>query len=557
MSWTRTGEPVPAGLPGELYIGGAGVARGYLGRPALSAEKFVPDPFAEPGSRMYRTGDSARWQADGDLMILGRTDNQVKVRGYRVEPGEVEAVLRRHPSVSGCLVAVREDRPGDRRLVAYVVAGADAGELRGHLRRALPEYMVPDAFVHLDALPRTRTGKVDPRTLPAPVYGGGDRRVDEPRNFVEAQLIPLWEELLGVRGVGPRESFFDLGGNSFLALRLFTRVNRLLECDLPVATLFAGATLRHMADAILEQKQSSADAPGSVVPLQPNGTLPPVFLVHSADRNVMGYVNLVRHLGPEQPVYGVRDTGEDLARPVARIAEEHVAAIRAVQPHGPYYLASWSFGGIVAFEMAVQLEQAGEEVAFTGLLDTTAPGLMNELGWERDADIVVSLAHDVAVRERRPFRLSAEELEEMELDEQVRVAVQALREQDAAPAEYDAERLGAACRMVQDRTRSYSAYRPGRLSGTLVLFRAEVRTGRQDGFLATRGAEEQHSLGWAPHAAAPVEVHPVPGHHAAITAEPHVRVLANRMRESLESARRRAGWDGPAAEPAGERVIPA
>ncbi|HEX6038205.1 non-ribosomal peptide synthetase, partial [Longimicrobium sp.] len=247
-------EPVPIGVPGELYIAGAGVARGYLGRAALTAGTFVPDPFAGSGERMYRTGDRARWQADGNLMILGRTDTQVKIRGYRVELGEVESVLRRHDGVRACVVIVREDRPGDRRLVAYVAGDADTAVLRGHLRERLPDYMVPDAFVRLDALPATAAGKLDARTLPAPdyrVHGGRE----EPRNEVEAALVHLWEDLLGVGGISPTRDFFELGGNSLLALRLSTLVNRRLECDLPLATLYAGATVRQMANAILAQRE--------------------------------------------------------------------------------------------------------------------------------------------------------------------------------------------------------------------------------------------------------------------------------------------------------------
>ncbi|HYR11951.1 MAG TPA: amino acid adenylation domain-containing protein [Longimicrobium sp.] len=538
-------QPVPVGLPGELYIGGAGVARGYLGRPALTAEKFVPDPFARAGERMYRTGDRARWQADGNLLILGRTDNQVKVRGYRVELGEVEAVIRRHPAVRGCLVVVREDRPGDRRLVAYVVAdGADAASLREHLRRALPEHMVPDAFVHLDALPRTATGKLDPRTLPAPEYGGADE-ADEPRNYVEAQLIPLWEELLGVEGIGATQSFFDLGGNSLLALRLFTQVNRRLACDLPVATLFTGATVRHMADAVLEQRRDGSLAPGSVVPLQPNGSLPTLFLVHAADRNVMGYVNLVRRLGAEQPAYGVRDVGEDLGRPIEQIAAEHVAAVRRVQPEGPYSIVGWSFGGIVAFEMALQLEGAGEEVALVGMLDTISPALMRDWGSEeRETDVLVDLAQDVAAVQRRPFRLRPGEVEGMELDEAVRYAARALHEQGAAPPDEEigttAAQLMEGCRMVFDRTRSFAAYHPGRLAAPLALFRATALQPAREAFLATRTDEERHALGWAAHVDGPVHVYDVPGEHAALGSEPQVRVLAAHLRDALAAAHARA-----------------
>jgi amino acid adenylation domain-containing protein len=245
-------EPVPAGLPGELYIGGAGVARGYLGRPALSAEKFVPDPFVEPGARMYRTGDRARWIEGGDLMVLGRTDGQVKIRGYRVEPGEVEAALRRHPSVQGCLVVVREDVPGDRRLVAYVVAAeadADPGTWREHLRRALPEYMVPSAFVRLDALPRTRTGKIDPRTLPAPDYAGEAEFV-APRTPAEEVLAEVWAQVLGCERVGALDDFFALGGHSLLAMQLLAQVRARFGLELSMRAVFEARTLEAMASEV-------------------------------------------------------------------------------------------------------------------------------------------------------------------------------------------------------------------------------------------------------------------------------------------------------------------
>jgi amino acid adenylation domain-containing protein len=250
-------EPVPVGLPGELYIAGAGVARGYLGRAALTAEKFLPDPWGGSGERMYRTGDRARWLADGNLLIVGRTDNQVKLRGFRVELGEVDAVLRRHPAVRDCLVTVREDRAGDRRLVAYVVGPSEGVPLREYLSASLPEYMVPSAFVRLESLPHTPTGKIDRKTLPAPEYGGGHGR-HETTDPLELELIAMWEELLGVDGVGPTQNFFELGGNSILALRLFARVNRRLGCSLQVSTLFADATVRHLAHAVREQNTAAS-----------------------------------------------------------------------------------------------------------------------------------------------------------------------------------------------------------------------------------------------------------------------------------------------------------
>ncbi|HEX5870838.1 MAG TPA: amino acid adenylation domain-containing protein, partial [Longimicrobium sp.] len=243
-------EPLPVGLPGELYIGGAGVARGYLGRPGLTAEKFVPDPFADAGERMYRTGDRARWLRDGNLMILGRTDSQVKVRGYRVEPGEVEAALRGHPQVTAALAVVREDVPGDRRLVAYVVGGAAPEALREHLRRTLPEYMVPSAFVPLESLPRTSTGKLDVRTLPAPEYRPAEERFVAPRTPVETALAEIWEAVLGVEGVGVNDDFFELGGHSLLIMRLLASVKATFGVDISIHDVFSRFTLEAMAAEI-------------------------------------------------------------------------------------------------------------------------------------------------------------------------------------------------------------------------------------------------------------------------------------------------------------------
>ncbi|MEW5926732.1 MAG: amino acid adenylation domain-containing protein [Gemmatimonadota bacterium] len=242
-------RPVPVGLPGELYIGGAGVARGYLGRPGLSAEKFVPDPFAGGGARMYRTGDRARWLPDGNLLILGRTDNQVKIRGYRVELGEVEAALRRHPGVSACLAVVREDAPGDRRLVAYVVAAleVDAGALREHLRRSLPEYMVPQAFVRLESLPETATGKLDLRALPAPEYAAAGERYVAPRTPTEEVLAGIWAEVLGVERIGVDDELFEVGGNSLLVMRIAARVRAALGVEVPLPVLLARSTVAGVA----------------------------------------------------------------------------------------------------------------------------------------------------------------------------------------------------------------------------------------------------------------------------------------------------------------------
>jgi amino acid adenylation domain-containing protein len=242
------GNPQPAGVPGELLIGGAGVGRGYLGRPAMTAERFIPDPFsADPGARLYRTGDRVRWRMDGTLEFLGRLDGQVKVRGFRIEPGEIEAVLRRHAEVREALVIVREDQPGELRLVAYVAGGAEAEELREHLRNSVPEYMVPAAFVVMEALPLTPNGKLDRKALPAPEYAAQADRYVAPRTPVEETLAEIWAEVLRLERVGVEESFFDLGGHSLLATRVVAHVRDALGVELPLRALFESPTVAGLA----------------------------------------------------------------------------------------------------------------------------------------------------------------------------------------------------------------------------------------------------------------------------------------------------------------------
>ncbi|HYR11430.1 MAG TPA: amino acid adenylation domain-containing protein, partial [Longimicrobium sp.] len=271
-------SPVPAGVPGELYIGGGGVARGYLGRPGLSAEKFVPDPFAaEPGARLYRTGDLARWRPDGTLEFLGRNDHQVKVRGFRIELGEIEAALRGHEEVADCVVMAREDVPGEQRLVAYLVGEAQAEALRGHLRQSLPEYMVPSAFVFLDALPLTPNGKLDRKALPAPEYAADSDRYVAPRTPAEEVLAGIWAEVLRLERVGVTESFFALGGHSLLATRVVSRIRELFGVEVPLRALFEGPTVADLAGRVEEIRRAGLPVLPPVVPTECTDAVPLSF----------------------------------------------------------------------------------------------------------------------------------------------------------------------------------------------------------------------------------------------------------------------------------------
>ncbi|HEY7768546.1 amino acid adenylation domain-containing protein, partial [Longimicrobium sp.] len=271
------GRPAPIGVAGELYVGGVGVARGYLGRPGLTAEKFVPDPFGrDAGARLYRTGDRVRWTR-GELEFLGRVDEQVKVRGFRIEPGEIEAVLRRSGGVADCVVVVREDVPGEKRLVAYVVGGMEAGAAREHLLRELPEYMVPSAFVFLDALPLTPNGKLDRKALPAPDFTPAEERYVAPRTPVEEVLAEIWAEVLRLERVGVEDSFFELGGHSLLATRVVSRVRDVFAVELPLRALFEGPTVAELAVRVEVMRRAEAPVLPPVVPVERTGALPLSF----------------------------------------------------------------------------------------------------------------------------------------------------------------------------------------------------------------------------------------------------------------------------------------
>lgn len=372
-------EPVPVGVPGELLIGGEGLARGYWKRPELTAEKFISDPFrTEVESRLYRTGDLVRYRADGTLEFLGRIDQQVKIRGFRIELGEIESVLRSHLGVREGVVAVREDG-GNQRLVAYLVASAESdgshAELRNHLKAKLPDYMVPSAFVVLEALPLTANGKIDRKALPAPERSDSDEATYvAPRTPIEKTLAALWAKVLKLDRVGRHDNFFELGGNSLLAASLFARIEHEIGKKLPLGTLFQSPTVELLASALDNRRDHFSTDWVPLVPIQLKGSSPPLFLVHGAGGNVLLYRSLAEHLVPDYPLYGLQSRGLDgKSAPLATIEEmaiEYLREIRTVQRKGPYYLGGYCLGGTVAYEMAQILQYEGEEVALVAMLDT-------------------------------------------------------------------------------------------------------------------------------------------------------------------------------------------
>lgn len=387
-------RPVPIGVRGELYLGGAALARGYMNLPQLSAQRFLPDPFAgEPSARMYRTGDLARWRADGTLEYLGRNDQQVKIRGFRVEPGEIEARLSACEGVAEAAVVVSAQNDGPPRLVAYVVpregAALSVPALRSTLVRDLAEYMIPAAFVCLDALPLTPGGKVDRNALPAPEAAAMEARIHEaPVGATEERLATIWAELLGLERVGRNDNFFESGGHSLLAIRLASILKTRLGRNVALATLFAAPTLAAQAIALDEEP-----APALLVPLQ-NGPGTPLYCVHPVGGHVNVYRSLAQRLAGVGPVFGVQSpevAGMQEPPPsIEAMARAYGAAIRAAQPQGPYRLLGWSTGGLMAMAVARYLQMHGGEVDYLGLVDSrstfvdaepTSARLTDEAAW--------------------------------------------------------------------------------------------------------------------------------------------------------------------------------
>ena len=368
--------PCPNYVPGQLYIGGIGLAKGYLRDEQKTNASFIVDPAS--GERLYRTGDLGRFLPDGNIEFLGREDFQVKVQGYRIELGEIEARLQECAGVDLCIVIVREDTPGEKRLVGYVIAepemSVDPAEVREHLRTKLPEYMVPSAIVILERFPLTPNGKVDRKSLPAPARSNGDEGSTSTaaRDSLDLQLIKLWEKVLHVPSIGLRDNFFDLGGNSLVAVRLFSEMRKLFGRSFPLSVLFQAPTVEKLADIM--RKDGWKPRWHSLVPIQPTGSNPPFFCVHGGGGNVLIYRGLARHLGADYPFYGLQARGFDgnseyLTSTVA-MADHYLREMRELQPEGPYYLGGFCMGGQVAFEMAQRLTQEGQQVNLLVVIDT-------------------------------------------------------------------------------------------------------------------------------------------------------------------------------------------
>ncbi|KAF9347550.1 hypothetical protein BGX34_003068 [Mortierella sp. NVP85] len=371
-------QPVPMGAVGELYIGGVGVARGYLNQPELTAKMFLPDPFSgDVEARMYKTGDMARYLPDGNIVYLGRNDHQVKIRGFRIELGEIEARLSDHPLVRSVAV-VAMGKGSDKRLVAYVVAKHDdqlAYTLRSYLRIHVPDYMVPAAIVRLDDLPLSANGKLDRLRLPEPDSDAmAHEPYEPPHGTIETALMTIWMDLLQIDRIGRHDNFFMLGGHSLLAVKMVTQIRSLMGFKIALGTLFLAPTIAELVPHLLTAGNSLEDAFNVLLPIRPRGTRLPLFCVHHIFGISWSYIGLSKHLHPDQPIYGLQARGfvddEWCATTFDDVALDYIEQIRRIQPHGPYCLLGYSFGGKMVHTMASYLERQGERVALLAVMDT-------------------------------------------------------------------------------------------------------------------------------------------------------------------------------------------
>ncbi len=516
-------DPVPVGVPGELYIAGAGLARGYLNHPGLTAERFIACPFGPPGSRMYRTGDLARWQADGRVDFLGRADQQVKIRGFRIEPGEIEAALTALDGIAQAIVRPRS-LAGETRLVAYIVPppGQRAPTplaIRAILAASLPDYMVPSAFVPLDALPLTRNGKLDLRALPEPDLASGNMASRIPWTTHEIMLCLLFEELTGAATVGVTDGFFALGGHSLLALRLHARIRQETGVDIPLRTIFEHQTPEELGDWL-----DRASAPAEYDPLlllQRGEQGRPLFCVHPSAGFATCYGPLADALGPDQPIWGLHARGLESAEAphetVAEMVAAYQAAVRSVQPRGPYRLLGWSTGGMVAHALACALEAAGEPVEFVVMLDTlvTPPRAVDPAG---GADSRAELAREIA----ESLGIAPDASDQPDY--------QALAQQsfgDDLPAIWGTRALDQ-IRIARQRLR---AHQPGVCQAPLLLFQATLQP---------PGTRPPGAFAWAGHTAGGLRVLPVSCTHLGMLEPDHANVVAVHLRPLLA-----AGTDSP------------
>ncbi|MBR8834561.1 MAG: amino acid adenylation domain-containing protein [Stigonema ocellatum SAG 48.90 = DSM 106950] len=553
-------QQVPVGESGELHIGGAGLARGYLNRPELSAEKFICNPLRESeelgvrseefkenasiqnskfntqnycSGRLYKTGDLGRYLPDGNIEFLGRIDNLVKIRGFRVELEEIEAILSQHSSVQETVVIIREDVPGDKRLVAYVVANREQvpspSELQHFLKEHLPEYMVPAAFVFLSALPFNPNGKVDRRALPVPDASSFSLSTDfvAPRDELELKMTQIWEQVLNIQPIGVRENFFDIGGNSLLAVHLFAQIEQKLGRKFPLGTLLQAPTIEKLTSIFRSSGWSAAWS--SLVPVQPSGSKRPFFCVAPSGGTALVFADLMRYMSPEQPFYALQQPGlEGKSLPftsIEEIATHYIQEIRTLQPEGPYLIGGACFGSIVALEIAQQLYRQGQEVQLLAFIDAFWPENVRE----RPKSILMYLAQFVTYH-ITVLSLLTRDQKWSHIQRLIQRIIRKIFYKlyrgslHSMPVTFRASYFQDLNR--QFRINYVSQVYPGRLSLILPSTKTHWFTSDSD--------HEDLLSAWNRFSTGGVDIHKFSGHHELMFREPYVQSLAEKLQACLD-----------------------
>ncbi len=515
----RNLNPVPRGVTGEVFISGVGVGRGYLHQSALTAEKFLPDPFSQkPGVRMYRTGDRARFLSDGNLEFQGRVDDQVKIRGYRIELGEIESIVRQTPGVKEALVIVRDDSVGGGRIVAYVVPDDNVAltkdQLLSRVREFLPAYMIPSAVVTLERLPHLASGKIDRKSLPPPEAMQQEETPTRvpPRDALESKLCEIWEGVLQITPIGVNDNFFELGGHSFLALRLLALIEQEFGKEIPIVSLFQNPTIGEFARLLRDSEETSGGA--SLIELRKRDSAKAVFFIHPTGGSVHWYTDLAKSISGDIAVYGIQAAGldgeEELDTTVEQMGARYANMILRSGADGPYIIAGWSLGVILAYETAQQIIARGKEVSSLVVMDQ-GPSIPIDREPQDDAELLVDIFSSY-------FPLDAASLRQLEIDEQYRVVLRKAKKAGLVPHLVSLQNFKRYIRINKTQSHAWRTYTPKPYPGSLWLVRAKD---------SDAGEGQPADMGWGSLARGGVEIFETPGDHISMMQKPHVQVLAD------------------------------
>ncbi|UFH41822.1 non-ribosomal peptide synthase/polyketide synthase [Flavobacterium cupriresistens] len=524
---------VPIGVIGELCIGGSGVAGGYLNQEELTKENFIANPFVE-GDRMYKTGDLVRWLADGNIEYIGRKDNQVKIRGYRIELGEIENVLSSFSEIIQCCVLVREDEVGNKRLIGYVVSEGklNTTDLQERLRVSLPEYMVPMFWVEMDQLPLTSNGKLDKKALPDPDSSElSSKEFVAPGTDTEKQLAVIWQQLLGIEKIGIHDNFFELGGHSLLAIKLVAKINEVLDSNTNIMTIFEYPTISNFVENI-DSMQSAKE--NILIPLQKKGSNKAIYLAPPGGGTVNCYIELVKLLGDDQPVYAFQSPGLNGKSPVSESIEEmaskFIEEMQKIDQYGPYRIGGYSLGGILAYEMAVQLQDKGFDVEELLILDSSFMGfdVDRSENKERDDSYRSSLKTLIQAMFGDEFNWSDLVLENKTAEEQIEAVSKVLS--DSKLKINEDEVRGHLEVIFRNENYIYIAKNKPKLKVPIILFRAmytEIESEIENKIITVENDLEEFDYGWQEYTTEQVIVHNIPSTHITLLDNTYIKEISD------------------------------